>query len=66
MILRITNNDLTFCRNIRLIINVVPKPIAVQAELRGIVEKVTAEKIPVTNCLAVKQPCYVSIHRLTK
>jgi len=66
MILRITNNDSTFCRNIRLIISVVPKPIAIQAELKGVVEKVTIEKIPITNCLAVKQACYISIIRLTK
>lgn len=41
LFLRVESADSTFCRNLRLIVNVVPKPIVIQAELKGIIDKVT-------------------------
>ncbi len=57
---------MTFCKNIRLIVNVIPKPVIIQARLKGIIDKVIVEKIPITNSLPVKQNCFVSLRKIGK
>lgn len=57
---------MSYCKNIRLIISVIPKPIIVQARLKGTIDKVTVEKIPITNSLPTKQNCFISLMKITK
>lgn len=66
MILQVSDKEQSFSRNIRLILNVVARPVIIQAELKGIVDQKTIEKIPVTNLISSKQICHVSFHSLTK
>ncbi len=39
--LQVFNEEMTFCKNIRLIISVIPKPVIIQAKLKGIIDKTT-------------------------
>lgn len=57
---------MSYCKNIRLIVSVIPKPIIVQARLKGTIDKVTVEKIPITNSLPSKQNCFVSLTKISK
>ena len=37
--LQVSNKDGTFCRNIRLLVSVISRPVIVQGQLKGIIEK---------------------------
>ena len=57
---------MTYCKNIKLIINVIPRPLVIQANLRGVIDKTTVERIPITNPLPVKQNCFINFGKISK
>ncbi len=42
------------------------RPVLIQGELRGVIEKITYEKIPIVNAFNTKQNCFISIRKLSK
>ena len=65
MVIQVSNEDGSYCKNVRLIISVIPKPTLVKAQLRGKIDQTTLEKIPVINTLDVKQSCFISFNIIT-
>lgn len=65
MVIQVSNEDGSYCKNVRLIISVIPKPTLVKAQLRGKIDQTTLEKIPVINTLDVKQSCFISFNMIT-
>ena len=66
ILLQVTNKEGTFCRNVRLIVSVIPRAKIIQASFKGIIDKTTVEKIPITNIMNTKQRCTIKILKISK
>jgi len=66
ILLQVTNKEGTFCRNVRLIVSVIPRAKIIQASFKGIIDKSTVEKIPITNIMNTKQRCTIKILKISK